>query len=632
MICFPFRAVAFATSLVACVFSSVHAQHDHSHDKDLLARPLYVPEVTYTIRAEVFPESSLVKGTMDIEYRNSSADTLREIHLYLGPGSYPVGHELDFHDINLGDSVEYNSHSSEGPYCRLDSILFRAARLDRNPVMVDSSTMRVYLPVALPPGEVAPFVVAFRARLAAPGTRPPGSNGWQVATDWIPRVTVYRGGTWHTGRPDRLLTNDSESARFNVALRVDSSYMLIVPGKLLNEKDHYGTFPRNIGDTVFVDVLRNLRAFGADRAYTPIFESGYREYFFRLQNGNNCPFVIAHDVIMDRTEVDQLPIEIYYQSDIADTWESYVARSARELVSVYQARLGSFPYEKLSIVADADSLRHSGYREMLFVPRAIDDPSLLHTALAVQAARCWFADIYPDRIPADAGFDEGLAYYVAISTLHELLGDEAYQRIIALERDVFRPLCRADRYDEFFENVFKTVPSRLYMLRFVLGDSLLMQVIHHYADEYTFRIPGPQAFEMMATEASGGTLAWFFDQWRGPDGRLDYYFVDVRFFKDDSGHMAEGVVGNLGNVLMPVEMAFIMVDGDTLWDTLRYADFDLWKGQAEFSKRLPTKPRLLILDPNHFLPDVDRNNNYRPYWLSRFRYREPKVLFPGFRE
>jgi hypothetical protein len=96
--------------------------------------------------------------------------------------------------------------------------------------------------------------------------------------------------------------------------------------------------------------------------------------------------------------------------------------------------------------------------------------------------------------------------------------------------------------------------------------------------------------------------------------------------------MAEGAVGSHGNVFVPVEMAFVMADGDTLWDTLRYTDFDLRKGQAEFSKRLPTRPRLLILDPNHFLPDANRNDNYRPYWLSRFRYREPKALFPGFRE
>jgi hypothetical protein len=612
--------------------SVTHAQHDHSHDKDPVARPLYVPVVTYTIRAEVFPESSLVKGAMDVEYRNSSADTLREIHFYLGPGSYPVGHELDFYGIGLSNTSDYSSLQPMGPYCRVDSILFRAARLARNPVMVDSSTMRVYLPVALPPGEVAPFVIAFRARLAAPSTRISGSEDWQVATDWIPRVTVYRKGTWHTGRPDRLLTTDGESARFNVALRVDSSYMLIVPGRLLNEREHYGTFPRNIGDSVFVDVLRNLHAFGADRAYTPIFESGYREYFFRLQNGNNCPFVIARDVIMDRTQIDQLPIEVYYQGDIAETWGSYVARSARDLVSMYQTRLGSFPYEKLAIVADQDPLGNGGYREMLFVPRAIDDPSLLHTALAVQTARCWFADIHPDSNPADAAFDEGLAYYLAISTLHDLLGDEAYRRVLAFERDVFRPLSQANRYDGFFENAFKTVPSRLHVLRFVLGDSLLMQVIHRYADEYTFRIPGPRGFERMATVASGDFLGRFFDQWRLPDARPDYYFVDVRFLKDDTGYMAEGAVGNHGNVFVPVEMAFVMADGDTLWDTLRYADFDLRKGQAEFSKRLPTKPRLLILDPNHFLPDANRNDNYRPYWLSRFRYREPKALFPGFRE
>ena len=77
--------------------------------------PPHIPPVTYTIRAVVTPESLLVRGTIDIEYRNTSFDTIPLVYFAL--------------DLN---DTSFVRDSSGGPYCHIDSILYRGTPSHRH--------------------------------------------------------------------------------------------------------------------------------------------------------------------------------------------------------------------------------------------------------------------------------------------------------------------------------------------------------------------------------------------------------------------------------------------------------------------------------------------------------------------
>ena len=169
------------------------------------------------------------------------------------------------------------------------------------------------------------------------------------------------------------------------------------------------------------------------------------------------------------------------------------------------------------------------------------------------------------------------------------------------------------------------------MLRFLVGDSTLWKSIRMYAERFQTRYPTMSDFESILAENTGRSYDWFFKQWQQPEARLNYYVDDVEFREDDSGVAIHGRVVNGGNVFMPVELAFVIHPGDTLIDTLSYEEFDRETGEADFSVHLRHRPRIILVDPHHFLPDVNRNNNYwRRFGRGQF-YRDMSIPIRGIR-
>jgi len=169
------------------------------------------------------------------------------------------------------------------------------------------------------------------------------------------------------------------------------------------------------------------------------------------------------------------------------------------------------------------------------------------------------------------------------------------------------------------------------MLRFMVGDRDLWKSIRMYGELFRTQYPTLGDFESIVAANSGKNYDWFFREWQQPDARLDYFIDGVEFRENDSGVEVRGRIVNKGNVFMPVELAFVVRPGDTLIDTLSYTAFDRETGEALFSVQLQHRPRMIVIDPHHFLPDVNRNNNYwRRFGRGQF-YRDMSIPIPGIR-
>jgi hypothetical protein len=89
-------------------------------------------------------------------------------------------------------------------------------------------------------------------------------------------------------------------------------------------------------------------------------------------------------------------------------------------------------------------------------------------------------------------------------------------------------------------------------------------------------------------------------------------------------------VKNFGSTVMPVEIGYVISATDTIYDTLQYNRLPSPGGSSVFRKTIARRPKAVALDPNHYLPDIDRGNNYSFTLPVRFRYHSPKTLFPPF--
>lgn len=593
-----------AAGLVGAVIASAALSRDHTHEHGGV--PLPIPKIVYTIRADVVPESLLVRGDMELEYRNFSDDTLSEIHFRL----------------------DLNAHPPDD-YCRIDSILYYGAPLGEDEISVDDAFMKVLLPSRLAPGATGFFLIAFQSRLAP---RPPlaSSTGGHVRfSRWYPRICPYKDGRWHHDRYRGHGRSAGEYARYNVALQIDSAYSIVHPGELLNEKEHYGLLPKRAGDTVYVDLMhRHSRGFGEARYY-PEFPSSFKRYFVRARNATDFSFVVGPEFIRDRTYRDSLTIEVCYHNEAGKVWAGFVARSTVNLIGQYEKRLGRFPYNYLTVVAgEPDEYRRS--QQLIVLPADIADSRLLYAALAVEIADCWFSPVLPDSSGAGRWLGEGLACYVAIRALYDSLGVEGYETI-RKHRTLLTNLFDEKEWSrQFIAMVFHEIPSQVHGLRFAVGDMMLSKALREYARRFRYELPDAGDFLDIIEELTGRSPGISLDKWASEGSHFDFGVSRMKTEPAQGGYEVSFQVKNFGSTVMPVEVAYVISATDTIYDTLQYGQLPGPGGSFVFRKTVPGRPKAVALDPNHYLPDADRGNNYAFSLPVRFRYHTPETLFPPF--
>ena len=600
------------------------------HDMKPFGRPFRAPAITYRVVATVFPDSSLVVGSVEIDYKNNTSDSLTEICLNTGPTGLQPGDSLPLYGKGSATCGQYSGEDSQTDLCCIDSILYQAARLTVLPVMIDSESIRIGLPSPMPPGDRETLLIAFHLTYAQPDDTITAQN-WYMLGRWFPTVAVHRDGIWYTAGSVPRFDVDGQPSQFTVTIDIDSSYTIIAPGELINEKEHYGTFERSKGDTVFVGVLSHLFAYAKDRPYRPQFRNGVKQYVFRLADGNNFPIVITRAAMLDRSYDDDLPVNVWYNLNLKDIWQRRVAKEARESLSRLKRKLGTYPFPSMTVFP-VSGPEQSHYRETVTIPAAIENTDELLVALENQLARSWFTDVYPPHGGFGSDFDEGLAYYVTLTDLIAAFGAKSYSMIEDYESYVYDLQGRSQWDAAHLESMFKSVPARLYMLEHLIGDSVIWSAIRDYTDTFRFDLPRPDDFERIVEARAAQDVSWFFREWNRPGATLDYYFDKIKFGESNGGTRVEGNIGNLGNVYMPVELGFITGKGDTVFVDIARDDFKRENRSAAFNIDLPLSAKAAVIDPRHYLLDSNRDNNVAYPHGKSYPYRQPANLFPALRQ
>ena len=372
-------------------------------------RPLPHAAVEYTIRADVMPESLLVRARFEVSCRNQTDSNLSEIHF----------------DFGLPAIGPYDTTGSlEMAHIRLDSVLFYGVPLVDSELVFDGNQMKAYLPTELNPGETGFFLMTYTARVPAC----PSSNGKPEPAQfirWFPRVCALQ--DIRTASDDSLsnLENAGEPADFTVVLKMDSSWSLAHPGQLFNDKEHYGLLPPPDNDSVYVDVVNKHQIEYDGRKYVPSFPSGYKVFHIRMRDVSDFSFVVGKRLIRDRAYVDSLTIETCYPAEIGSLWAGFVVASAAELVRQYEKWLGKFPHPDLTVSAGPYPAGDHTSPTLIVLPESVADSSMLYAMLAVHIADCWFSN--PTTAETGPLSDRGLARYLATIALFEKYGLDGYR-------------------------------------------------------------------------------------------------------------------------------------------------------------------------------------------------------------
>ncbi|MBN1212435.1 MAG: hypothetical protein JXA92_07640 [candidate division Zixibacteria bacterium] len=620
-------------SLLIFVNLNVHVQSQHVHPQtdDILpmTRVLVEYQPRYSIKAEIFPRTLTVKGKVELHYRNLSDDTLTCVYFDLGYNSYSPGELPALSSLTVdSNSVDLMRRLEHG-YCRVDTLLYNVAPLKRSPVMLDSSLMQVFLPAPLVPGEEGFFIFVFETRLTGIESIIDPIKKPVLFDRWHPRICLYNNGYWSIEKNKFSGTRPYDYGLYRVGLQVDSAYTVIGAGYFLNEKEHYGFVLPIRDEAVYVDILNRSFEAQPGKVYKPVFEKGYKKYYWRTQGVTAFPFVLGRKFIEDRSQTDGTLIRAVYRPEQAGLWQGYAAFTAGQIISRYREKLVAFPYRELIIISGNEKSEPVGSETFIVIPDDIDNPDLLYVHLAVSLARCWLPETMTDNLTDDK-FREALAVFSAWDLLYEQYDAEGY-RLAEIYEKVIRERFFEENDLKTYEHVFKNLPARLYMLCYLTGDKTWSESLRRFVDDNKYQVASLERFYRAVNTDRENNLDWFFEVWLQPDAFGEFRFEGkVKSERVAGGVKVSGTIINENKLILPLEIAFLVSRVDTLYDTLRRDTFR--EGVAGFSKVLPEEPLAVILDPRHCLYDINRGNNYCFFKPVRFRYYPPTDLYPAFCE
>ncbi len=561
------------------------AQPYHDRKSDPLHEKVYIPRVTCTIDAHVQPQSSRVSVRMEILYKNREKTPTSRILFYL-----PV-------DTNNNSMI------------RIDSILYRGAPVPRSQWLLHNGLLTVTLPGEIHTDEKAFFLMSFTCSLQTEIDN--NGDTTILLLDWFPRVAVYRHGKWHTGQDGNRYPH--EFAEYHVGIRLDTSYDLAYEGLLVNEREHLGLLPR-VRDGVVLEDIASHGIIPNGKPFYPIFPSGEKQYFIRVNNTTDFKAVIRHRWIQDRVKVDNVTITAYYPQAISSKWAKSVVTITRDMLSQYVEFWGAFPYHMLSVVS-VSSVNVPYGEPFIAVSPDNTDTKTIAVEIAMGIARCWLPGILSDKEGESRTIADGIASYMAAIVLHGVYGEHGYR------------MMQTD-YTYRDNKTSWNVATWLYLRHYMNGDAF-QKDMRSLLVENRYRVITSDNFYNIFDDSVRSPIR-LTDVPRILDS-MDIQVVGYDILPANNGYLLTCDIKMQSAYPFPIEVAVIH-GNDTLWDTLMFSGDSNSRSQwyKRYEKELRSYPDKVMLDPRYLLPDINRSNNDMSIRRKHYWRRSTPTPFPGF--
>ena len=260
----------------------------------------------------------------------------------------------------------------------------------------------------------------------------------------------------------------------------------------------------------------------------------------RWQLEQRCPsyltcFAIGDFVRWDGGEVDGIPIAAFGPRSMLE--EADLERSFRRTADMLRwlpKHLGTpFPYPKYfqfaapgiggameNISLTSWDTRYIQQAELEPEERQLFDVINLH-----ELAHTWFGDLVVCRDYAHAWLKEGWATYTETCWLAHDLGKDASDYDLYVNAHAYFGECRSRyqrpivtrHFDSSWQmydmHLYPGAAWRIHMLRKLLGDGVFWPAVQRYVSTFASRVVETDDFRRTLEEASGRSLARFFDQW-----------------------------------------------------------------------------------------------------------------------
>ncbi|MGH7524499.1 MAG: M1 family metallopeptidase [Gemmatimonadales bacterium] len=587
--------------------------------------PYWQQRVVYQISARLDEPTYTLSGDERVKYINHSPDTLRTISFHLYLNSFRPGSRW-----SDADSAERRRRFNDlkDPDYGFNHV--RNVKIDGMPVNAfwpfgrDSTVVRFTLPRALPPGDSLDVTLDWDARPSIPPRRQGRRGRSYDFAQWYPKVVVYDKYGWEEHALYPAGEFYGEFGDFFVKLDVPQDQVVGATGvpvcgdpgwTAANQRpvvrvDRGGD--RVAGtDTVFLPVAvlgqpRSCRAHGSDlRADAD--SAGRKQILWVARDVHNFAMSMSPDYRYEGGEVNGTLVHVLYQPGDEKTWGGGIVVNNTITMLKWMAFIfGPYPWPQMTVVH-----RIEGGGTEFPMMEMNGSPSLglnLH-----EGGHTYLMGILANNEWKEGWMDEGFtsfqtSWFEEIQARNDgaVRGLESNILLSDLNGQSQPVSTQSEKFRDFFtynNMIYSRGELFLHELHRMVGDSVMLEILHRYFDRWKLHHVDEAAFKAVAEEVSHRDLTTFFAQWLHDVAITDYAVRGARRQRTATGWRTTIDLERKAPGIFPVPVV-VLAEHDT---AVVAAD-----GVAEHERvvvETKTRPRRVLVDPDVISHDWNMLNN-----------------------
>ncbi len=591
----------------------------------------------YSLGVDLDPEARRVTVEQVVRWTNPGPAATDRLVFQVVPNNRPSQKMLEIGKRTL-ESLRVDPRTAldeEGGRFHLQSATHDGSRLTWSFDEQYDTHMTVQLADTVQPGESVTVKLDYWLDLPQIQGRLGTHKGVTNLLNWYPVLAVYGSGGWD---PVPFIPWHqpwlNEAGNYRVRLRVPGDHRVATGGSVQSES--------------FDDQGRRLLEIRGDalRDFTVVASNRFEVY---------------------EADIDGLPVRVLALPEHQGQ-ARLALQIATECIRIYSDWFGPYPYDEFEIAESYFGWNGNESSGLVMIDaRILDAPQIAskyvdHLVSHEICHQWWYSAVGTDGY-REPWVDEGLVQWFSRVRMQDRYGENTnvldlpdgnlwglpniqYNSLVHNGYSLYQhrggdgkslaPLEEIGHLHNLFFLVYDKGARVTGLIQHRMGRERFFAFMRHLYEQYRFRILRADDFERELEAFTGESWKQFFDDWLRSSRSADWDVGKVASTRLESGVRTVARIRQAGEIAEPVEIAFrYPVEGgheseltlafdpsdpqlaarrDVRVDVLQVSD-----NEWDVSVELPSPPKQIEVDPEHWVPDSNpRNNHWRPDIAVRY--------------
>lgn len=536
-------------------------------------------DVHYTIKAILNDNAEIINGEETLIYTNNSPNTLTEAYFHLYQNAVQPGSLTDELYKQNRAKVTYGQYESQ----KLGTVIHNIQiNPEETPIKdephesqniafeIQNTLLKIKLPTPLKPGEQITFQINFTTYFDRGSIRRRmkvyDHHGYKHfnGVHWYPRICVYdRKFTWET---DQHVEKEfyGDYGYFDISLTLPNHYIAEATGTLVNKEE---VLPAALRKQLDIANFKD-KPIGSQPSVIVPPDGTYKTWHYQAVNVHDFAWTADPTYRIGETTWNGVQCVAIAQENNAKGWQQ-TAQFTAKVIATYSRDFGLYNYPKIVCADAADGMEYpmitldGGYY-----------PS--HQSLiAHEVGHNWFFGMVGSNETYRAALDEGFTQFLTAWCMRKLTKesqpelkrafagymDDAIDGTDEILETHSNDFHSATGHGGGYKHVYYKTASMLYNLQYYLGDSVFLEAMKNYVEQWKFCHPYIEDFRNSIIQSTQTDLNTFFDQWFQTNKAADYSIKRITPLKQANYYRV--TLQRNGKMVMPVDLDFLISPNTT---------------------------------------------------------------------